>query len=138
MIRAVCKSIGRTVPAGIQGWTKREASQFIDTIKTNPPAPEQECADSSWEKNPDDRLRKNISRPSHQTGQDAAVARVPCLTIIAPSRSMAVRRQRIPRPRPRLNICAISRSYLLRIKSSRRQTVSRTRKVRTMPCQRRH
>ena len=42
MIRAVCKSIGRTVPAGIQGWTKREASAFIDTIKTNPPAPEQE------------------------------------------------------------------------------------------------
>jgi hypothetical protein len=42
MIRAVCKSIGRTVPAGIQGWTKREASQYIDTIKSNPPAPEQE------------------------------------------------------------------------------------------------
>ena len=42
MIRAVCKSIGRTVPSGIQGWTKREASQYIDTIKSNPPAPEQE------------------------------------------------------------------------------------------------
>ena len=42
MIRAVCKSIGRTVPAGIQGWTKREASAFIDTIKSNPPAPEHE------------------------------------------------------------------------------------------------
>jgi len=42
MIRAVCKSIGRTVPAGIQGWTKREASQYIDTIKSNPHAPEQE------------------------------------------------------------------------------------------------
>ena len=42
MIRAVCKNLGRTVPAGIQGWTKREASQYIDTIKTNPPAPEQE------------------------------------------------------------------------------------------------
>jgi hypothetical protein len=40
MIRAVCKSIGRTVPSGIQGWTKKEASAFIDTIKTNPPAPE--------------------------------------------------------------------------------------------------
>jgi len=42
MIRAVCKSIGRTVPSGIQGWTKREASAFIDTIKSNPPAPEHE------------------------------------------------------------------------------------------------
>ena len=42
MIRAVCKSIGRTVPSGIQGWTKREASQYIDTIKSNPHAPEQE------------------------------------------------------------------------------------------------
>jgi len=41
MIRAVCKSIGRTVPAGIQGWTKREASQYIDTIKSAP-ASEQE------------------------------------------------------------------------------------------------
>ena len=34
MIRAVCKSMGRTVPSGIQGWTKREASQFIDTLKS--------------------------------------------------------------------------------------------------------
>ena len=42
MIRAVCKSIGRTVPSGIQSWTKKEASAFIDTIKTNPPAPEHE------------------------------------------------------------------------------------------------
>ena len=33
MIRAVCKSMGRTVPSGIQGWSKREASQFIDTLK---------------------------------------------------------------------------------------------------------
>jgi hypothetical protein len=40
MIRAVCKSMGRTVPAGIQGWTKREASQFIDTLKNGEqPAP---------------------------------------------------------------------------------------------------
>ena len=40
MIRAVCKSMGRTVPAGIQGWTKREASQFIDTLKSGEtPAP---------------------------------------------------------------------------------------------------
>ena len=42
MIRALCKNLGRTVPSGIQGWTKREASQYIDTIKSNPPAPEQE------------------------------------------------------------------------------------------------
>ena len=34
MIRAVCKSMGRTVPSGIQGWTKREALQFIDTLKS--------------------------------------------------------------------------------------------------------
>jgi hypothetical protein len=33
MIRAVCKSMGRTVPSGIQGWTKKEASQFIDSLK---------------------------------------------------------------------------------------------------------
>ena len=42
MIRADCKSIGRTVPSGIQGWTQKEASAFIDTIKSNPPAPEHE------------------------------------------------------------------------------------------------
>jgi hypothetical protein len=41
MIRAVCKNLGRTVPAGIQGWTKREASQYIDTIKSAP-APQEE------------------------------------------------------------------------------------------------
>jgi hypothetical protein len=41
MIRAVCKSMGRTVPSGIQGWTKREASQFIDTLKSgDTPAPQ--------------------------------------------------------------------------------------------------
>ena len=40
MIRAVCKSMGRTVPSGIQGWTKREASQFIDSLKNGEqPAP---------------------------------------------------------------------------------------------------
>jgi hypothetical protein len=41
MIRAVCKSIGRTVPSGIQGWTKKEASQYIDTLKSAP-APQEE------------------------------------------------------------------------------------------------
>jgi hypothetical protein len=34
MIRAVCKSMGRTVPSGIQGWSKREASAYIDTLKS--------------------------------------------------------------------------------------------------------
>jgi hypothetical protein len=33
MIRAVCKSMGRTVPSGIQGWSKREASAYIDSLK---------------------------------------------------------------------------------------------------------
>jgi hypothetical protein len=41
MIRAVCKSMGRTVPSAIQGWTKREASQFIDTLKSGEQAPPQ-------------------------------------------------------------------------------------------------
>ena len=41
MIRAVCKSMGRTVPSGIQGWTKREASAYIDTLKSGEqPAPQ--------------------------------------------------------------------------------------------------
>ena len=41
MIRAVCKSMGRTVPAGIQGWSKREASAYIDTLKSGEtPAPQ--------------------------------------------------------------------------------------------------
>jgi hypothetical protein len=34
MIRAVCKSMGRTVPSGIQGWTKSEASKYIDSLKS--------------------------------------------------------------------------------------------------------
>jgi hypothetical protein len=41
MIRAVCKSMGRTVPASLQSMTKREASQFIDTLKSAP-APQEE------------------------------------------------------------------------------------------------
>jgi hypothetical protein len=41
MIRAVCKSMGRTVPSGIQGWSKREASAYIDTLKSGEtPAPQ--------------------------------------------------------------------------------------------------
>ena len=41
MIRAVCKSMGRTVPSGIHGWTKREASAYIDTLKNGEqPAPQ--------------------------------------------------------------------------------------------------
>jgi hypothetical protein len=49
MIRAVCKSMGRTVPSGIQGWTKREASQFIDTLKSGEqPAPTYDTAEEPF------------------------------------------------------------------------------------------
>ena len=49
MIRAVCKSMGRTVPSGIQGWTKREASQFIDTLKSgDTPAPSYESPEEPF------------------------------------------------------------------------------------------
>jgi len=41
MIRAVCKSMGKVPPANLQGMTKREASQYIDTLKSAP-APEHE------------------------------------------------------------------------------------------------
>jgi len=41
MIRAVCKSMGKVPPANLQGMTKREASQYIDTLKSAP-APEEE------------------------------------------------------------------------------------------------
>jgi hypothetical protein len=37
MIRAVCKSMGLTPPAGLQGMTKREASQYIDQLKNPQP-----------------------------------------------------------------------------------------------------
>jgi hypothetical protein len=33
MIRAVCKSMGKTPPANLQGMSKREASAYIDTLK---------------------------------------------------------------------------------------------------------
>jgi hypothetical protein len=36
MIRAVCKSMGKVPPANLQGMTKREASQYIDTLKSAP------------------------------------------------------------------------------------------------------
>jgi hypothetical protein len=49
MIRAVCKSMGRTVPSGIQGWTKREASAYIDTLKSGEqPAPQYETAEEPF------------------------------------------------------------------------------------------
>ena len=32
-IRAICKSMGRTVPTGLQSLTKRQASQLIDQLK---------------------------------------------------------------------------------------------------------
>lgn len=37
MIRAVCKSKGFTPPQGLQGMTKREASQYIDQLKNPQP-----------------------------------------------------------------------------------------------------
>ena len=38
MIRAVCKSMGKVPPANLQGMTKREASAYIDTLKSAPAA----------------------------------------------------------------------------------------------------
>ena len=42
MIRAVCKSMGKVPPANLQGMTKREASAYIDTLKSAPAAAPQE------------------------------------------------------------------------------------------------
>jgi hypothetical protein len=41
MIRAVCKSMGKVPPANLQGMTKREASAYIDILKSAP-APQEE------------------------------------------------------------------------------------------------
>ena len=42
MIRAVCKSMGKVPPANLQGMTKREASAYIDTLKSAPASAPQE------------------------------------------------------------------------------------------------
>ena len=42
MIRAICKSISKLPPANLQGMTKREASAYIDTLKSAPAAAPQE------------------------------------------------------------------------------------------------
>lgn len=42
MIRAVCKSMGKTPPANLQGMSKREASAYIDSLKSTSPAPHEE------------------------------------------------------------------------------------------------
>lgn len=42
MIRAVCKSMGKVPPANLQGMSKREASQYIDTLKSAAPTPQEE------------------------------------------------------------------------------------------------
>ena len=42
MIRAVCKSMGKTPPANLQGMSKREASAYIDTLKNAAPVPQEE------------------------------------------------------------------------------------------------
>jgi hypothetical protein len=38
-IKAICKSMGRTVPSNLQSLTKRQASQLIDQLKNNTAAP---------------------------------------------------------------------------------------------------
>jgi hypothetical protein len=45
MIRAVCKSMGKVPPANLQGMTKREASAYIDTLKSAP-APQEETEEA--------------------------------------------------------------------------------------------
>jgi len=42
MIRAVCKSMGKVPPANLQGMSKREASAYIDTLKSAPAAAQHE------------------------------------------------------------------------------------------------
>lgn len=42
MIRAVCKSMGKTPPANLQSMSKREASAYIDTLKNAAPVPQEE------------------------------------------------------------------------------------------------
>jgi hypothetical protein len=42
MIRAICKSISKLPPANLQGMSKREASAYIDTLKSAAPAPQEE------------------------------------------------------------------------------------------------
>jgi hypothetical protein len=37
-IKAICKSMGRTVPSNLQSLTKRQASQLIDQLKNGTPA----------------------------------------------------------------------------------------------------
>jgi hypothetical protein len=41
MIRAVCKSMGKVPPANLQAMTKREASAYIDTLKSSEQAASQ-------------------------------------------------------------------------------------------------
>lgn len=122
----------------VRSCTSRKGEQWLTSSCSSSCASVSSCAGSSWEKTPDDSLRKDIPRPSHQTCADATMARLPCLTFIAPSRGMAVRRQRIPRSSPCLNLYPISRRHLLRTKSSRRQTKRGTRKVCAVPYQRRN
>lgn len=42
-IRAICKSMGRTVPSGLQSFTKSQASAYIDALKNGrDPEPQQD------------------------------------------------------------------------------------------------
>jgi hypothetical protein len=48
-IRAICKSMGRTVPSGLQSLTKRQASQLIDQLKNGtPPSVEDESPEEPF------------------------------------------------------------------------------------------
>jgi hypothetical protein len=48
MIRAVCKSMGRTVPASLQSMTKRDASNFIDSLKNGEIAAAHEAPEEAF------------------------------------------------------------------------------------------
>ena len=48
MIRAVCKSMGRTVPASLQSMTKRDASNFIDSLKNGEVAAAHEAPEEAF------------------------------------------------------------------------------------------
>jgi uncharacterized phage-associated protein len=49
MIRAVCKSMGKLPPANLQAMTKREASAYIDTLKSGEqPAPQYDTPEEAF------------------------------------------------------------------------------------------
>ena len=48
MIRAVCKSMGKTPPANLQGMSKREASAYIDQLKNGEVAAAHETPEEAF------------------------------------------------------------------------------------------